>query len=60
MADLIEFLVELIWSGAGGGSAGDEPADRRARRRGRLVRLGLLVLILAALSSPAWFPGLAD
>ena len=57
MADLLEFLFDLLWYGPGGGDPGAEPAERRARRRGRLVRLGLLVLILAALSSPLWFPG---
>ena len=59
MADLLELLVDLLWYGPGGGDPGPEPADRHARRRGRLVRFGLLVLILAALSSPFWFPGLA-
>ena len=60
MADLLELLVEFLWNGAAAGEPDAEPEDRRKRRRGRLVRLGLLVLILGALSSPLWFPGLAD
>lgn len=60
MADLLEFLLSFLWNGAAAGESESEPEDPKKRRRGRLVRLGLLALILVALSSPFWFPGLAD
>jgi hypothetical protein len=60
VGDLLEFLVDFMWNGAAVGESDSEPEDPKKRRRGRLVRLGLLVLILAALSSPFWLAGLTD
>ena len=60
MVDLLEFIFDFLWNGAAAGESDSEPEDPKKRRRGRLVRLGLLALILVALSSPLWFPGLAD
>jgi hypothetical protein len=60
VADLLELLVDFLWNGAAVGESDAEPDDPKKRRRGRLVRLAILVVILAALSSPFWFPGLTD